>query len=57
MNERRRFEILGDGTYFHWPDLDEDLYVADQLAGRRSGESAQSLKKWLEKRDEARRSE
>lgn len=53
IEERRRFEILGDGAYLHWPDLDEDLCVADLLAGRRSGECASSLKKWLEKRDES----
>lgn len=45
--ERGHFEIIGDGTLIHWPDLDEDLSVAGILAGRRSGESPQSLKKWL----------
>ena len=48
--ERSRFEIFGDGTYIHWPDLDEDLTVAGLLAGHRSGESPQSLGKWLESR-------
>ncbi|MBM3747065.1 MAG: DUF2442 domain-containing protein [Acidobacteria bacterium] len=48
--ERSRFEIFGDGAYLHWPDLDEDLTVAGLLAGRRSGESPQSLRKWLESR-------
>lgn len=48
--ERQRWELVGDGVYLHWPDLDEDLCVADLLAGRRSGESALSLKKWLETR-------
>lgn len=48
--ERNRVEILGDGAYLHWPDVDEDLTVAGLLAGRRSGESPQSLKKWLEGR-------
>lgn len=48
--ERNHFEIFGDGAFIHWPDLDEDLSVAGLLAGRRSGESAQSLKKWLEAR-------
>lgn len=48
--ERNRVEILGDGAYLHWPDVDEDLTVAGLLAGRRSGESLQSLKKWLEGR-------
>jgi hypothetical protein len=48
--ERDRFEIIGDGTLIHWPDLDEDLSVSGLLAGRRSGESQQSLKRWLEQR-------
>lgn len=48
--ERDNFEIIGDGAIIHWPDLDEDLSVSGILAGRRSGESQQSLKKWLEKR-------
>jgi hypothetical protein len=48
--ERACFEIIGDGTLIHWPDLDEDLSVAGILAGQRSGESSQSLKKWLAER-------
>lgn len=48
--ERSHFEIFGDGAYIHWPDLDEDLTVAGLLAGRRSGESPQSLKAWLARR-------
>jgi hypothetical protein len=48
--ERQDFEIIGDGTILHWPELDEDLSVAGLLAGRRSGESQESLSKWLEER-------
>jgi hypothetical protein len=48
--ERNNLEILGDGTLIHWPDLDEDLSVSGILAGRRSGESPQSLNRWLAKR-------
>jgi hypothetical protein len=48
--ERARFEIIGDGTLVHWPDLDEDLSISGLLAGRRSGESQPSLKRWLEER-------
>ena len=48
--ERNNFEIIGDGAIIHWPDLDEDLSVAGLLAGRRSGESQQSLTRWLEER-------
>ncbi|HJW89253.1 MAG TPA: DUF2442 domain-containing protein [Anaerolineales bacterium] len=49
--ERANFEIIGDGSYIHWPDLDEDLSIVGILAGRRSGESAESLKKWLAARE------
>jgi Protein of unknown function (DUF2442) len=48
--ERANFEIIGDGRYIHWPDLDEDLTVAGILAGRPSHESMASLKKWLNAR-------
>jgi len=48
--ERAHFEIIGDGGYIHWPDLDEDLTVTGILAGRRSGESRESLEKWLASR-------
>lgn len=48
--ERNHFEIIGDGTLIHWPALDEDLSVSGLLAGRRSGESQRSLKRWLEER-------
>jgi len=48
--ERNHFEIIGDGTLIHWPDLDEDLSVSGLLAGRRSGESQRSLKRWLGER-------
>ena len=48
--ERSHFEISGDGTLIHWPELDEDLSVEGILAGRRSGESQKSLKKWLAER-------
>lgn len=50
--ERQHFEIIGDGMYVHWPELDEDLSVAGILAGRRSSESPQSLKKWLGRRSQ-----
>jgi hypothetical protein len=48
--ERNNFEIIGNGNYIHWPDLDEDLTVVGILAGRRSGESQKSLEKWLSAR-------
>ena len=48
--ERNHFEIIGEGLYIHWPELDEDLSVTGILAGRRSGENPKVLKKWLEAR-------
>lgn len=48
--ERANFEIIGDGNYIHWPELDEDLSVSGILAGRRAKENPDSLKKWLEMR-------
>jgi len=34
--QRRHYEILGDGLGIHWPDLDEDLSVAGLLQGTRA---------------------
>ncbi len=48
--ERRRWELLGQGEGIHWPDLDEDIAVTHLLAGVPSGESQYSLKKWLDTR-------
>jgi hypothetical protein len=31
--QRARYEIGGGGVSLHWPDLDEDLSVANLLAG------------------------
>jgi len=44
--ERKRYEFIGAGEGIHWPDLDEDISVEGLLAGRRSAESAASLAKW-----------
>lgn len=33
-----------------WPDLDEDISVEGLLLGRRSGESQESFRKWLQSR-------
>lgn len=51
--ERDLVEIIGDGEYLHWPDLDEDLSVEGLLTGRKSGESQRSLKQWLAQRGSA----
>ena len=33
--QRRNWELLGDGEGIHWPDVDEDLSVAGLLLGVR----------------------
>lgn len=48
--ERANFRLIGGGEGIHWPDLDEDVSVEDLLAGRRSGESEASLRRWLGRR-------
>ena len=48
--ERSHWRFIGDGEGIHWPDLDEDISIEGLLAGRRSGESQRSLRKWLENR-------
>jgi hypothetical protein len=48
--ERANWRFIGDGEGIHWPDLDEDISVEGLLAGRRSGESSSSLRRWLESR-------
>ena len=48
--ERHNVELFGDGAYIHWPALDEDLTAEGIAAGRRSGESPESLKRWLKTR-------
>ncbi|HEX7242871.1 MAG TPA: DUF2442 domain-containing protein [Longimicrobiaceae bacterium] len=48
--ERNHWRFIGRGEGIHWPDLDEDISVANLLAGKPSGESQRSLKQWLELR-------
>ena len=45
--ERQHWRLIARGRGIHWEDLDEDISVAGLLAGRPSGESQASFKKWL----------
>jgi hypothetical protein len=45
--ERNHWRLIGRGTGIHWPDLDEDISIANLLLGQRSGESQISFQKWL----------
>ena len=49
--ERKRWRFIGQGVGIHWPDLDEDISVGHLLAGRPSGESQVSFKRWLDRRN------
>ncbi len=49
-NERSNWRLIGGGEGIHWPDLDEDISAENLLAGKLSGESQRSFKRWLEKR-------
>ena len=49
--ERSNWRLIGRGEGIHWPDLDENISVEGLLAGKPSGESQKSFKKWLAKRE------
>src|SRR6184192_4378726 len=46
VKERNEWRLIGGGSGIHWPALDEDISVANLLAGRPSMESPSSFKKW-----------
>lgn len=48
--ERGRWRLIGRGQGIHWDDLDEDISVEGLLAGRVSGESQASFKRWMDGR-------
>ena len=52
--ERNKWCLIGNGEGIHWPDLDEDIRVENLLAGKPSGESQRSLKRWLADRAQRR---
>ena len=45
--ERKNWRLIGKGQGIHWEDIDEDISVEGLLAGKPSGESQDSFKKWL----------
>jgi len=50
QEERNNWRLIGRGHGVHWEDIDEDISVDGLLAGRPSGESQASFKKWLQGR-------
>jgi hypothetical protein len=53
--ERKRWRFIAGGLGIHWPELDEDVSVENLLAGKPSGESPNSFKRWLEQRQSSRK--
>lgn len=51
--ERNHWRLIGKGQGIYWEELDEDISVEGLLAGRPSGESQASFKKWLDRRSSA----
>src|ERR1035437_4810077 len=51
--ERPNSRLIAGGEGIHWPELDEDVSVESLLAGRRSGETQESLRRWLQRRESA----
>ena len=49
--ERANWRLIGGGRGIHWPDLDEDVSVEGMLAGKPSGESQESLRRWLKAKE------
>ena len=49
--ERGNWRLIGGGQGIHWPDLDEDVSVEGMLAGKPSGESQESLRRWLKAKE------
>lgn len=45
--ERKAWRLIGRGRGIHWEKLDEDISIEGLLAGKPSGESQASFKKWL----------
>lgn len=48
--ERSAWRLIGGGLGIRWESLDEDISAEGLLAGKRSGESLKSIKKWLAER-------
>ena len=48
--ERINWRLIGRGHGIHWKEIDEDISVEGLVAGRASGESQRSFKKWMDQR-------
>jgi len=50
QRERNNWRLIGRGQGIHWEVIDEDISVEGLLAGKPSGESQASFKRWLKRR-------
>ena len=50
QSEQNNWRLIGKGYGIHWDDIDEDISIEGLLAGKPSGESQTSFKKWLDSR-------
>ncbi|KAB2933762.1 MAG: DUF2442 domain-containing protein [Candidatus Contendobacter sp.] len=50
QEERDHWRLIGKGEGIHWEEIDEDISVEGLLAGKLSGESQNSFKRWLKER-------
>jgi hypothetical protein len=48
--ERASWRLIGGGRGIHWAAIDEDISIANLLAGQPSMESQSSFKRWLKAR-------
>ncbi|PKO91487.1 MAG: DUF2442 domain-containing protein [Betaproteobacteria bacterium HGW-Betaproteobacteria-10] len=51
--ERSHGELIGRGHGIHWSQLDEDISIANLLAGQQSAESPNAFKRWFTTREKA----
>lgn len=49
-DERSNWRLIRKSQGIYWEEIDEDISVEDLLAGKPSGESQTSFKKWLQDR-------
>ena len=49
--ERNDWRLIGRGNGIHWAQLDEDIRVEGMLAGKSSGETQKSFRRWLSQRE------
>ena len=52
QDKRNNWRLIGKSHGIHWEVIDEDISVEGLIAGKPSGGSQASLKKWLTKRQE-----